>query len=164
MINALSKLVTSTDANEDLVLIFGDIEDGKDGDMLVMGAINSDGTTSTAMESPNYKTARNQWINSQFSGWNSSHKIMEELIVDNLNNENSYKHIETTYRDITTESTANEINKILADAGYSQRVSVGDLFVLCIFSAENAFGGTIKNTAFGISSYSDNTFYLIDIS
>ena len=85
------------------------------------------------------------------------------MIISNLNDEKSYEHIETTYRDIATEDDRDEINQILADSGYTQRVEVGDLFIQTQFSAKNAFGGVIKNTAFGIASYSDNTITLIDI-
>ena len=55
------------------------------------------------------------------------------------------------------------VNGILTDAGYSQRVEVGDLFVMTEFSAKNAFNATIKNTAFGIVDYSEGLVRLIGI-
>ena len=110
-----------------------------------------------------HNSERNNWIRNQFSAWDGSHVELEKLIISNLNDEKSYEHIETTYRDIATEDDRDEINQILADSGYTQRVEVGDLFIQTQFSAKNAFGGVIKNTAFGIASYSDNTITLIDI-
>ena len=145
------------------ILTFGDIEDGDDATALVMAGVYSDGTIDISSMSIDYNSERNNWIRNQFSAWDGSHVELEKLIISNLNDEKSYEHIETTYRDIATEDDRDEINQILADSGYTQRVEVGDLFIQTQFSAKNAFGGVIKNTAFGIASYSDNTITLIDI-
>lgn len=83
--------------------------------------------------------------------------------MKNLNDEKSYKHIETNYIDINSEERVNEVNKILSDAGYSQKVELNDLFITSQFSAKNAFGGTIKNTAYGIASFNNQTITLIGI-
>ena len=57
----------------------------------------------------------------------------------------------------------NQVNDILKQSGYSQRVEIGDLFVMTDFSAKNAFNATIKNTAFGIVDYSADLVRLIGI-
>lgn len=106
---------------------------------------------------------REEWIGSQFSIWNGAHKDLEDLIKKNLNDEKSYKHIETQYIDVNDEDMASYVNQLLKDAGYSQRVEKGDLFIMMQFSAKNAFNATIKNTALGIASYNNNTISLIGV-
>lgn len=117
-----------------------------------------------ATESLNAKdTARTNWIESQFSWWDGSHNELEELIISSLNDEKSYKHIDTTYIDVKDETLRDSVNSILQSSGYSRKAEIGDLFIMTEFSAKNAFGGTIKSTAFGISSYANNTISLIGI-
>lgn len=109
------------------------------------------------------KEAHDDWVSSQFSIWNGSHKQLESMIKGQLNDEGSYKHIETTYVVITDESKKAEINSILKNAGYSQRVEIDDILISTSFSAKNAFNATIKYTAIGIASYSTNKIILVDI-
>ena len=163
ILSEISNVVKANDTNESVIFTFGDIEEGDEAGLLVMAGIYSDGTIDVSTTSSEYNSERNRWIQSQFSVWDGAHKELEKLIVRNLNDEKSYEHIDTTYRDIATESDRDDVNKVLADAGYSQRVEVGDLFIQTVFSAKNAFGGTIKNTAFGIASYNNNTITLIDM-
>lgn len=77
--------------------------------------------------------------------------------------EKSYKHIETSYFDIYDENMMKTFNTVIEQAGYSDRVEIGDLFIETEFSAKNAFNATIKSTAFGIASYKNNTIKLITI-
>lgn len=163
ILSEISEAIKNNATNESAIFTFGDIEDGDDATALVMAGVYSDGTIDISSMSIDYNSERNNWIRNQFSAWDGSHVELEKLIISNLNDEKSYEHIETTYRDIATEDDRDEINQILADSGYTQRVEVGDLFIQTQFSAKNAFGGVIKNTAFGIASYSDNTITLIDI-
>lgn len=106
--------------------------------------------------------ARETWIKGQF-GWGGVHKDLEKLIIKNLNDERSYEHIETTYIDIYDENMMKTVNEIIKQAGYSDRVKVGDLFIQTEFSAKNIFNATVKCTAFGIASYENNTVKLIAI-
>lgn len=163
IINKIKDITTDEDSNVSTIITFGDIEKGKDGPMLLMAAIDSDGTTSTSMESSDYNTARNNWIKSQFSAWDGAHTELKKLILKNLNDEKSYKHIETSYIDINSEERVDEVNNILSQSGYSQLVELDDLFITSEFSAKNAFGGTVKNTAYGITSYTNNSITLIGI-
>ena len=163
ILSEISTVILNNDTNESAVFTFGDIKDGEDAGLLVMAGVYSDGTIDISSTSKEYNSERNRWIQGQFSAWDGAHTELEKLIVKNLNDEKSYNHIQTTYRDIAKESDRDDVNKVLADAGYSQRVEVGDLFIQTEFSAKNAFGGTIKNTAFGIASYSNNTITLIDM-
>ena len=103
------------------------------------------------------------WVNNQFSIWDGSHSDLVSLIKKNLNDEKSYKHIDTTYRIIYSEETKAEINDILKSANKSARVEIGDVFISIQFSAKNAFNATVKNTAFGIASFAENSIILVAI-
>lgn len=107
--------------------------------------------------------SHNKWVNKQFSSWDGSHKAMKELIQKNLNDEKSFKHIETTYRVIVTEDIKDEINKVLTSSNKTTKVEIGDLWVSTEFSAKNAFNATVKNTAYGIVSYSNNAVTLVAV-
>lgn len=163
IINGIKDITTSKDSNISTIITFGDIKKGKDGPVLLLAAIDSDGTTSTSMESIDYNTAKNKWIRGQFSAWDGAHTELKKLILKNLNDEKSYKHIETNYIDIDSEDRVNEVNNILSQSGYSQKVELDDLFITSEFSAKNAFGGTVKNTAYGIASFTNNSITLIGI-
>jgi len=105
----------------------------------------------------------NSWVDNQFSVWDGSHSRLSSLIKNRLNDEKSYKHIETTYRIIYSEDTKLEINNILKSSNKSTRVEIGDVFISIQFSAKNAFNATVKNTAFGIASFAENSIILIAI-
>lgn len=104
-----------------------------------------------------------KWIEGQFDIWDGSHIALEDLIIKNLNDEKSYKHIQTTYVEITDENVQASVNETLKSSGYVQRVEIGDLFIVTEFSAKNAYNATIKNSAIGIARYSDNSIELIDM-
>ena len=66
---------------------------------------------------------RDERIKKQFSGWDGSHLNLTKYIKENMNDEDSYKHISTVYYD------------------------EGDgLLVITKFSGKNAFGGKVKQT------------------
>ncbi len=162
-LNQIAELVKKDDSIDSIIITFGDKKKGKDGPVLLMALVNSDGSITTSLESIDYNTARNQWIKGQFSQWDGSHTDLKKLVIKNLNDEKSFKHINTTYIDIKDDETKEEINKILDNAGYKNRVEIGDLWITMEFSAKNAFNATIKNTAYGIASYNDNRITLINI-
>jgi hypothetical protein len=163
ILDAIKNIITSNDTNEAIIINFGDIAKGENAPLLLMAGIYDDGTIDTSMISIDYNSTRNKWIKEQFSAWDGSHRTLKELILKNLNDEKSYDHIETTYIDVNSEDRMNNVNKILSDAGYKQRVEMDDLFISTQFSAKNAFGGTVKHTAYGIASYSNQTITLIGI-
>lgn len=103
------------------------------------------------------------WVDDQFSLWDGSHKVLKDLILDNLNDEKSFDHIETTYIEIFNEDYRDEINVILDAANISRRVEIGDLWITTEFTAKNAFNATIKSSAFGIASFSENQVILVAI-
>ncbi len=163
ILDAISFELQKLDMKTECLFAFGDIKEGLDGTCLATGGIYSDGTYEVIPMSSEFKTKRNEWINSQFSVWDGSHTVLKDLIKDKLNDEKSFKHIKTTYIDIATEDKMDYVNDILKNAGYTQRVEVGDLFVMTEFSAKNAFNATVKNTAFGIVDYSEELVRLIGI-
>lgn len=163
ILSELSEIIKNNDTNESGLFTFGDIEKDEDAPLLVSAGIFDDGTITISTTGQDYNSERNRWIKNQFSAWSGAHRELEKLIIRNLNDEKSYEHIETTYRDVKDESVRDVINQALEDGGYSQRVEVGDLFIVTVFSAKNGFGGTIKNKAIGISSYHNDTTTLIDI-
>lgn len=163
ILEAVKSIVVESERNDGVIFTFGDIDDGDDASLLLMAGVYNDGTIDKSMVSIDFNSTRNKWIRDQFSAWDGSHRKLKDLIVKNLNDEKSYDHIETTYIDVNSEERMNSVNKILSDAGYSQRVEMDDLFISTQFSAKNAFGGTVKNTAYGIASYSNQTITLIGI-
>ena len=102
---------------------------------------------------------REEWEDKQFLG--SQHMSLAGLIKKNLNDEKSYSHIKTEHVSILTEDAKKTVNDLLQKNGYKQRVEVGDIFIMCEFSAKNAFNATIKKTALGYVSYTTDMVYLI---
>lgn len=163
LLDELSQAVVNSEEKPEITIVIGDITKGDDAPMMATASITNDGTVDFSEIGTDFNSKHNLWIKDQFSAWDGSHFELTKLIKQNLNDEKSYEHIETTYRNIATEDDMNEVNKVLSDSGYSQRVEIGDLFIMTKFSAKNGFGGVIKNTAYGIASYSKNTVTLIDI-
>lgn len=106
---------------------------------------------------------RKSWFTDQLSIWDGSHKEFEKLIKKNLNDEKSYKHIETNFHDISNKEILKLVNDVLSEAKLKQRVKLGDFFIVTEFSAKNAFSATIKSIAFGIVSYEKKTITLVAI-
>lgn len=163
IIEEVKNTLFNNKTNESIVITFADIDEGEDSDVLVMAGVYHDGNSDITVMSSEYNSAKNNWISSQFSLWDGAHTALEDLIKDNLNDEKSYDHIETTYIDVNSQEMKDTVNGILLDAGYSNRVEIDDLFITTEFSAKNAFGGTVKNTAFGIASYANNSITLVAI-
>ncbi len=145
---------------EDRIEEFDDIEDESIDE--VPESIPDD-STSSGSESGFSHYEWNSWVNSQFSIWDGSHNDFEELIKDNLNDERSYSHIETTFIAISDENVKNDVLSILQGAGVNTTLEIYDVFIMCEFSAKNAFDATIKNTALGVVSYENNTITLITV-
>lgn len=99
---------------------------------------------------------------SGISSWDGDHTGLKKLIKVNMNDEGSYKHINTTWVYVADDSKKKEIDNILSNAGYSESVSIGDFFIVTEFSCKNPFNATVKNTAFGIE-YKDGSVKLLAI-
>lgn len=163
ILSAIAEELHKVDNVVECIFVIGDIGEDTESECLAMASIDSEGNYKITSMSINFKTERNEWITNQFSVWDGSHTVLKGLIKDNLNDEKSFEHIETTYIDVATEDKRKQVNDILEQSGYSQRVDVGDLFVITKFSAKNAFNATVKNTAYGIVDYSADLVTLIAI-
>lgn len=110
------------------------------------------------------KEGRQAWIENQFSWWDGRHIKLSDLIKENLNDSGSFKHVDASYIDVSDETVQATVNQTLSDYGFSERVEVGDLFVIEEFTAKNVFNATIKNTAFGIVRGSNDSVVLLGIA
>lgn len=66
---------------------------------------------------------RKNKIKAQFSSWDGSHRTLEKLIKEGMNDPKSYEHVETSYTDMGTY-----------------------LIVKTTFRGKNSFGALVKNT------------------
>ena len=108
------------------------------------------------------KEARQKWIEDQFNWWDGRHEALSELIKKNLNDSKSFKHVDVSYIDVEDIVRQLLVNEILEKGGFSERVEIGDLFVMETFTAKNAFNATVKNTGYGIVR-SNGTVILLGI-
>ena len=127
----------------------------------------SEGRNISAEQERNNRTmptaTRKKWIDNQIDWFTGRDEQFEKIIKRNLNDEKSFKESETTYIDIVNEDILREVNTALQNGGYSNRCKIGDLLIMCKFTAKNAFNATIKYTAIGISSYDSNTIALVGV-
>lgn len=144
-------------------IIVKDVDDDSTESNLAIIDIKSDGTIDMVYENPKYNTARNKQINDLFSAWDGSCPVLTQEIKKKLNDEDSFKHIQTTYIDVKTQDTADKYTKIFQDAGYDITVNIGNLVITTQFSAKNAFNATIKATAYGVADLDDNIVTLVTI-
>jgi hypothetical protein len=89
---------------------------------VVCAIIISDGDDNSNHELKSPETTREEKIESQFSGWDGSHRNLERFIKENMNDPNSYKHVETVYWDMESH-----------------------LVVKTTYRGTNAFGGIVLN-------------------
>jgi len=137
-------------------------EDGESSN-LVIADISTNGSISITYTSPDYKSERNEWIDYNFNSFDNQCYEFSALIMDQMNNPDSYEFISATRRDIMTESDVEEVNQILANAGSSWTVEIGDFFISETFSGTNVFNAVVKNTAYGIVDYSAETVVLVAV-
>lgn len=126
--------------------------------------ISEERDTEAAQEKMTAKEKRQEWIESQFSFWDGRHVEFCDLIKENLNDESSFKHSDASYIDVSDEGKMALVNQTLANAGFDERVEIGDLFLIEEFTAKNMFNATIKNTAYGIVRGTDSSVILLGIS
>ena len=75
---------------------------------------------------------------SQFSAWDGSHSGLERLIKNNMNDPDSYEHVETRFVDHSTY-----------------------IYVVTKFRGNNAFGGKVINTVEAKVDFSGNVIEII---
>ncbi len=83
-----------------------------------------------------------EWVGSLFSVWDGSNKDLKDLVKENMNDPDSFKHVETKY----------------IDEGVGKGVTL-----YMKFRGKNAFGGVITSTAIAFVDYKENTITLKSI-
>lgn len=162
-INPLIEAIASVMADNSATVKSRVIFNNDEGYNLRVLEIAIDGTVTPISQTTHYKDERYEWMSSLFSVWDGSCDQLNDLIVDNLNDEKSFEHIETTYVDIYDADTRDTYADVLSQAGIDFDIEVGDIWIQTEFSAKNSFGGTVKNTAFAIASWSVEDVILLSI-
>ncbi|MBR0576822.1 hypothetical protein KCG48_10820 [Proteiniclasticum sp. BAD-10] len=108
--------------------------------------------------------SHHDWVNGQFGIFDGSHKNLVKLIKKNLNDESSFDHIETSFVEISEEAIRDDLNQRLKATNIDATVEIGDLWIETQFSAKNAFNATVKKTAYGIASFTNDTVTLVSIN
>ena len=85
------------------------------------------------------------------------------MIEETLNDRGSFKPRAADYTDVYDDTVQEYINQILENAGFSERVDVGDVFIIQEFTAKNIFNATVKCTAYGIAHWSNKEVILLGI-
>ncbi|OSB19238.1 hypothetical protein B2H94_09100 [Clostridium sporogenes] len=85
------------------------------------------------------KEKHDNWVESQFSKWDGSHRGLVKLVKQNLNDPKSFEHVET---------------KFIRDGK--------DLIIVMKYRAKNVFGGLVLNGIKAKASYRDNTIRIIE--
>ena len=84
---------------------------------------------------------RQALIKKQFSGWDGSHRGLEKLIKESMNDPDSYEHVETRFGD------------------------QGDhLLVSCKFRGKNAFNATVTNSVTAKVDFNGNVLQIVEQS
>lgn len=142
--------VTPELLNDDDTSIYGNVD--------VATENASDDTETSFVDTETYQN----WVDSQFSWWDGHHKVLEELIKENMNDERSYDHDNTTYIPVASQEIADIYNSTLSEVDSSVRVEIGDLVVTTEFTGKNIFNATIKNQVTAVVSYATDTVTIIE--
>lgn len=100
--------------------------------------------TKTPSPTPTPKTEGqlfDEWVKSQFSGWDGSHKALVELVKENMNDPKSFQHAKTTYTIDTEQKSINIHMK---------------------YRGKNGFGGLILTSVTAVATYKDNLLKVIE--
>lgn len=90
------------------------------------------------MEEAKLKADYDKWIESQFSPWDGSHMELVKLLKKNLNDPDSYEHVETKYWD-----------------------QKDGILIKMTYRAKNAFGGLILQNVTAKADYKTNMINII---
>lgn len=104
-----------------------------------------------------------EWVDKQFSSWDSAHAGLVDLVKRQLNDERSFEYIGTDFDEIISEELRQYYNAKFEINGLTQRVDIGDLVISMRFTAKNNFNATMKYKATGIARYESNMLELIAI-
>ncbi len=150
----------ANDTTNGVQIIFQEKDTGR---KLVVGTISPNGEIAMLQQNPTYNTRKKRWMESQFSAWDGSHKALEGLIKKSMNDEDSYKHHETTYIEVKDKEIQAKMQEVVKASGQNYKVDIDDIVITCVFSGKNAYGGRVKNTAYGLSKYKEGKVYLLTV-
>ena len=105
---------------------------------------------------------RQAWVSSQRSSWDGRHKELCKLLEE-VFNDRSFNPSVADCVDVYDDSMQESVNQMLANAGFSERVDVGDVFIIQEFTAKNYFNVTTNYTAYGIARWSSKKVILLGI-
>ncbi len=150
-------------------IIFEDIELGYFTGTIFTTYIYGDGTTIFEAENGESQndtpedTERIDWINMQFSSETGANLVLEQLIISNVENSDTYEHVETEFYDVNSETVLETVNTFFESFGTDKRAKIGDLFIQSAFAIEDSDGELIITYAYGLAEYPEDTMTLIGI-
>lgn len=150
----------ANDTTNGVQIIFQEKDTGR---KLVIGTISPNGEIVMSQQNPTYNSRRKRWIESQFSAWDGSHSTLEGLIKKGMNDEDSYKHHETTYIEVKNKDIQAKMQEVVKASGQNYKVDIDDIVITCVFSGKNAYGARVKNTAYGLSKFKEGKVYLLTV-
>jgi hypothetical protein len=162
IVSNLAGKAPSYDDNDSRFSSMKDLEDGSGRFLTIAPSLIADGRDTSALPAQSQTSDVSEHYPSGVSSWDGDHTELKKLIKKNMNDEKSYKHIETKWIYIVDDTTQQEINELFAGIGWSDTVSVGDFVIITEFSGKNAYNATIKNKAYGIE-YKDGSVKLISV-
>lgn len=95
--------------------------------------------------------AYQEWITSQFSVWDGSHRELVSLVKDNMNDPKSFEHVETKYLVLQTQEQVDTVGQ----------GKIGDLYIYMKFRGANAFGAIILSEVEALAEYDTNMIYIL---
>lgn len=105
---------------------------------------------------------REDWVENKFDPLFGTCRIANEFIKKNLNDESSFKCIETRYADLDSDDKIPTTRRDLKSAGCEvSNVKKWDLVVEVQYSAKNAYNATVKNYAIVLIKYKTDEVYLL---
>lgn len=102
------------------------------------------------------------WVDSQFSWFDGKNDQLVDIVKSRLNDERSFKHIDTNYIVCNDKETLNMVNNALLADGLPL-ANLKDIYIVMDFSAKNGFNATIKQQAHGIVRYPSGNTEIIAI-
>lgn len=103
-----------------------------------------------------------EWFTNLFSPWDGAFRIGEKYIKKNMNDPDSYEHIESTY--CIYPNFPDGVSEMLREKGY-KKLKKGDFLVIMKFRGNNAFGGKVLDNQIFLCYYNGYdvgpTYYVI---
>lgn len=110
-----------------------------------------------------YVDKHKKWVEDQFHWWDGRHTRLCQLVEKKLDAK-SFRYEEATWIDVVDENVQKQVNDSLKKSGFSERVKVGDLFIIQEFSAKTKEGVKFNAKACGIVDYETDEVTLLGAS